>query len=569
MKLRTSFFNIHVLKKNLTRFAPLWVLYAVGEVLGLMPLDLGEAAYRIVDDLSYIMGPVSICHAGYALLVAACLFGDLFDSRLCNGLHAMPMRREGWLLTNLVSGLVFALIPALVGGGFAAVVLREYWWIALAWQLVSLLQFVFFFGVAVFSAMCAGKRIGMIAIYAMVNFFSVLIFWVAYMLYEPLLPGVVFSEAWYELFSPLVTMVGSMYYDIDINWSEISTKVVFNGYIPESWYYLFICAGVGVVFMVLSWLLYRKRHLETAGDFISFRPMRMVFLIVYTIAAGVLVYAFGDFVGLYKDYGFLTVGILIGFFTGWMLLERTVKIFTKKVFAGFAVFAILFAASLGITAWDPMHMVTYVPETEKIANVCLFQLRDTFLYYSGTHSGGWYITDPAEIAKVQTLHKQMLETPADPDGEILNMELRYELENGSYVYRSYDVPAESPVAEDLRLFMSDPRAVFGVEDLQQIRDNLLQMNIYLHGGDKMLEITDRDQMEALLDAILADCRTGAMAQNGNFHRYQEQIANVDVTWKVPNAEGVNVDPNGARGEFLQIFEGCVNTAAFLETLDEN
>ena len=569
MKLRTSFFNIHVLKKNLTRFAPLWVLYAVGEVLGLMTLDLGEAAYRIVDDLSYIMGPVSICHAGYALLVAACLFGDLFDSRLCNGLHAMPMRREGWLLTNLVSGLVFALIPALVGGGFAAVVLREYWWIALAWQLVSLLQFVFFFGVAVFSAMCAGKRIGMIAIYAMVNFFSMLVFWVADMLYEPLLPGVVFSEDWYELFSPLVTMVGSMYYDIDINWSEISTKVVFNGYIPESWYYLFICAGVGVVFMVLSWLLYRKRHLETAGDFISFRPMRMVFLIVYTIAAGVLVYAFGDFVGLYKDYGFLTVGILIGFFTGWMLLERTIKIFTKKVFAGFAVFAILFAASLGITAWDPMHMVTYVPETEKIANVCLFQLSDTFLYYSGTHSGGWYITDPAEIAKVQTLHKQMLETPADPDGEILNMELRYELENGSYVYRSYDVPAESPVAEDLRLFMSDPRAVFGVEDLQQIRDNLLQMNIYLHGGDKMLEITDRDQMEALLDAILADCRTGAMAQNGNFHRYQEQIANVDVTWKVPNGEGVNVDPNGARGEYLQIFEDCVNTVAFLESLEKN
>jgi len=569
MKLRTSFFNIHVLKKNLTRFAPLWVLYAVGEVLGIMTLDLGEAAYRIVDDLSYIMGPVSICHAGYALLVAACLFGDLFDSRLCNGLHAMPMRREGWLLTNLVSGLVFALIPALVGGGFAAVVLREYWWIALAWQLVSLLQFVFFFGVAVFSAMCAGKRIGMIAVYAMVNFFSVLVFWVADMLYEPLLPGVVFSEAWYERFSPLVTMAGSMYYDIDINWSEISTKVVFNGYIPESWYYLFICAGVGVVFMVLSWLLYRKRHLETAGDFISFRPMRMVFLIVYTIAAGVLVYAFGDFVGLYKDYGFLTVGILIGFFTGWMLLERTIKIFTKKVFAGFAAFAILFAASLGITAWDPMHMVTYVPETEKIANVCLFQLSDTFLYYSGTHSGGWYIKEPEEIAKVQTLHKQMLETPADPDGEILNMELRYELENGSYVYRSYDVPAESPVAEDLRLFMSDPRAVFGVEDLQQVRDNLLQMNIYLHGGDKLLEITDRDRMEALLDAVLADCRTGTMAQNGNFHRYQEQIANVDVTWKVPNGEGVNVDPNGARGEFLQIFEGCVNTAAFLETLDEN
>ena len=35
MKLRTSFFNFRVMLKNITRFAPLWVLYAVGEVLGL------------------------------------------------------------------------------------------------------------------------------------------------------------------------------------------------------------------------------------------------------------------------------------------------------------------------------------------------------------------------------------------------------------------------------------------------------------------------------------------------------------------------------------------------------
>lgn len=567
MKLRTSFFNFGVLRKNLSRFAPLWILYAVGEVLGFMTLDLGEATYRLVDDLGYIMGPISIFHAGYALLVAACLFGDLFDSRLCNGLHAMPMRREGWLLTNLVSGLVFALIPALVGGGFAAIVLEEYWWIAVAWQLVSLLQFVFFFGVAVFSAMCAGKRIGMIAIYAMVNFFSVLVFWVADTIYEPLLPGVVFSEAWYQRFSPLVTMAGSMYYDIDITWSEISTKVVFNGYIPESWYYLFVCAGAGVVFTALSWLLYRSRHLETAGDFISFRPMRMVFLIVYTITAATLLYAFGDFLGRYTDYGFLVVGILIGFFTGWMLLERTLKIFTKKVLAGFAAFAILFAASLGITAWDPMQIVSYVPDTEKVANVCLYQLSDTFIYGSGDLTGGWYITDPAEIAEVQALHRQMLEVPEDPNGEILNMELRYQLNNGSYVYRSYDVPAESPVAEDLRLFLSDPRAVFATADWQQVKDNLLQINIYFYGGDKLLEITDRDRMEAFLDAALADCRAGTMAQHSYLHRYQEQIASVDVVWKMTDAEGINVDPNGARGEHLQIFEDCLHTAAFLESLE--
>ena len=51
MKSRTSFFNVTVLRKNLTRFAPLWALFAVAEVLGLLTLDLGSA--RIVaNDMS-------------------------------------------------------------------------------------------------------------------------------------------------------------------------------------------------------------------------------------------------------------------------------------------------------------------------------------------------------------------------------------------------------------------------------------------------------------------------------------------------------------------------------------
>ena len=83
MKSRTSFFNPVVLRKNLTRFAPLWVLYAVAEVLALLTLDL-DSERIIANDLNYVMGPVAMFHMVYALITAACLFGDLFDSRLCN-----------------------------------------------------------------------------------------------------------------------------------------------------------------------------------------------------------------------------------------------------------------------------------------------------------------------------------------------------------------------------------------------------------------------------------------------------------------------------------------------------
>ena len=353
MKLRTSFFNSRVLLKNLTRFAPVWVLFTVGEVLALLSLNLFNEVHYIVDDMRYIMGPTAIFHAGYALVVAACLFGDLFDSRMCNGLHAMPMRREGWLITNLLSGLVFALIPALVGGALAAVALKHYWWIALVWQSISLLQFVFFFGVAVFSAMCAGKRLGMVAVFAIINFLSMLIYWLATTVYEPLLPGVILSDYWFTQLCPLVRIMGDTYFEMNITQNAGS----FAGFLPDAWIYLLVCAGVGVVFTVLSFLLYRKRRLETAGDFISFRPMGVFFLLTYTLAMGAFLYVFGELFGLYKDYGFLVVGILIGFFTGWMLLERTVKIFTKKVLLSFAAFAVVFAASLGVTAWDPLGII--------------------------------------------------------------------------------------------------------------------------------------------------------------------------------------------------------------------
>lgn len=567
MKLKTSYFNIRVLLKNLSRFAPVWILYSVAEVLGLLSLDLANS-YRIVDDLSYIMGPISIFHGIYAMVVASCLFGDLFDSRICNGLHAMPMRREGWLITNLLSGLVFALIPALVGGGFAAFVLKEYWWIALVWQAVSLLQFVFFFGVAVFSAMCAGKRLGMIAIYAIFNFLSMLIFWIATMIYEPMLPGVMLSDDWFTLFCPVVSMVGDTYFDINITYTETSTTAVFEGYNPEAWIYLLICTGIGLVFTILAWLLYRKRHLETAGDFISFRPMRLFFLLAYTFAAGAFVYSFGDLFGIAKSYGFLVVGILIGFFTGWMLLERTVKIFTKKVLLGFVAFAVLFAASLGIAAWDPLGIASYVPEPEKVESACMYLQQDRFHYESNDLAKSWYVTDPAEIARIGQLHGQMTEAQEQTEGEFVTVYVRYDLKNGFHVYRSYQVPTQTQLSEELGVYFSDLRSVLGTGDMEKVKDNLLWANIYLMGGDVRYELTDPQQLQQLFAAMEADSAAGKLAQHDYFHVGQEYVAGIDLTWE-RTLKGRSDDVvKESYSIYLSIYEDCQHIRAFWETLDE-
>lgn len=564
MKLRTSYFNLRVLLKNLTRFAPLWVLYAVGELLGLMSLDLENEAAQLANDLNYLMGPVSIFHLVYALLVAACLFGDLFDSRMCNGLHAMPMRREGWLLTNLVSGLVFALIPALVGGGVAALFLAEYWWIALIWQGTSLLQFMFFFGLAVFCAMCAGKRIGMIAMYGILNFLSMLVFWVVTVLYEPLLPGVKVSDYWFAKLCPVVSMAGSMYLDY---YYDCILGGTFRGFVAESFSYLGICATVGVVFMILAWLLYRKRPLEKAGDFIAFHPMGIFFLLSYTFALGVLLYSFGDLLGIYQHYGFLAVGILIGWFTGWMLLERTVKIFTKKVLTGLVVFCLIFTGSLGLTLLDPLDIVSYIPENEEISSANLYLQSDVYYYDTVDGWEGWQITDPEEITWIQQLHAEMLETEIDHNSEAITVYIRYEMKNGNYINRTYHISAENQVTQGLKRFFSDPRAVLNVGDFQQVKDNMRDITVYTLGGDKYLVLNSDTEMQVLLDAIEADCNAGTMAQHDYFHSHCEYVAGVDICWNDVYQIGEIGDISGIRGEHIVIYEDCLNTIAVLESLD--
>ena len=566
MKLRTSFFNGAVLRKNLIRFAPVWALCAVAEVLGLMTMNLQNAG-GAADDLAQIMGPVGIAHGIYALIVAACLFGDLFDSRLCNGLHAMPMRREGWLLTNLLSGLAFALIPAVVGGTVAAIAFGEFFWMALLWQASSLLQFVFFFGLAVYSAMCAGKRIGMIAIYVLLNFLSMLIYWVADRVFAPLLPGVILSADWFELFCPMVSMAGDSY--VDFYYDKILGGF-FKGFVTRDWYYLYICAGIGLLFLVLAWLLYRRRHLETAGDFISFRPMRVFFLLAYTFAAGVLVYSSAElFFGTYREYGFLAVGILMGWFTGWMLLERTVRIFTKKMLLSFLVFVLLFAGSIGLTVLDPAGIAAYIPETGKIKNACIYADNDTYYYAADRGWSGWYITDPAEIRQVQQLHRQMIETGEEERIETIAVNVRYELESGIRVCRKYQIPAGSKTAEDVKWMLSDMRAVFSAEDTQAIWDTVDYVHIYRLGeshGNSDLEIKDPQQKQALLKAIQADCAAGNFAQHDYFHLECEQVSALDITWEATWDSG---KAKGTRSEYLAIYADCTNVIAFLETLEEN
>ena len=91
MRSRTSCFNQTVFKKNLLRFAPVWGVYTLCLVVGIL-LIYGNGgvnkrfyfAYHMADMVA-IMAVVNLI---YAPIVAQLLFGDLYSSRMCNMMHA-------------------------------------------------------------------------------------------------------------------------------------------------------------------------------------------------------------------------------------------------------------------------------------------------------------------------------------------------------------------------------------------------------------------------------------------------------------------------------------------------
>jgi hypothetical protein len=101
MKSRISFFDKTVIRKDITRFLPLWLVYFIGGTLVMLVSTIESRPESLARSLGTYIGLFGIINLVYALLAAQLLFGDLYNFRLCNALHAMPLRRETWFFSHV------------------------------------------------------------------------------------------------------------------------------------------------------------------------------------------------------------------------------------------------------------------------------------------------------------------------------------------------------------------------------------------------------------------------------------------------------------------------------------
>lgn len=543
MKLRASFFNPRALGKDITRFSPAWALYSV--VLALTFLIIRNSSAYMARNLTDAYMALAWFNFFYAPICALLLFGDLLNPRMCNALHALPMRREGWFLTHCAAGILFALVPNGLFSLICSLFIAPHGAVAGIFFAIAMLQFLFFFGAAVLSILCVGSRFAAAVVYAIINFLPILIYVLLYNHYVPLLYGLTLDpEAFWHL-CPMYAFSDAEYVSFYVSNYGYSGNISSIAY--EDWRYLLIAAGVGLVFLVAAVLLYRRRKLESAGDFVAFKPLGPVFLVLYTAGVGTFLYTFGNELLNEYEYLLLAIGLIVGYFTGRMLLDRTVKVFHKRSLFGFVIITVVLALTMLITWMDPMGVVLNIPQPEAVKSVSITTSSLDYQYRNGEQTE---FTDADTIQKILAVHRYQAHTRNDGNRS-LEVEIRYTLKDGTTLLRLYPMDVSGEQAQSLKDILSSWQYVFRTRDWESFKNSVSYIRL-----DDGYEHSDPEMLENILQALYLDCQDGSLVQDWNYHQGDGARYWVGISY---------LDPDGYHNYLdLTIFESCHSTVAVLE-----
>ncbi len=408
--------------KNLKRFWPIWGSYLAMWFV-IMPMVLLIEPYNSFDEIVYsyaIYGVVIgfIC----AAICAMALYSYMYSSKSAGMFHALPMTRESMFITNYLSGLAYMFIPNIiiilitipVGALRGDLDITS----VITWLCVVSGTEFFFFSFATFCAQFTGALVVMPVFYLIWNFVAYVLELVIKTMGELLIYGFRSSSTGSISFlSPIIYMMenyGTMYI-------HETKQTVFVGAEITIWYVI-----AGAVFAVLSLLLYRKRRVESAGDVVSVKKARPVFRWCVAICLALLLSLLVssifniDIDTTALAYPLMTVVLVITGFIGWfaaeMLLKKTFRVFNKKSFGTFGIFAVVVVLCMTATAFDMFGIESKIPDAEDI---------DYILIDSTEFSS------EEDIAAVMAYHQSLL----DAKNELLEIDRSSE-------YNTYFYPEE-------------------------------------------------------------------------------------------------------------------------------
>lgn len=475
MAFGTSCFNGTLYRKSLARFWPLWGLWGlIWMFMGPLRMlndyfealrwngSMSEAQSNIYTDarrLGELLTPGVWLACIFGVLAAMAVFGYLYSTRSACMMHALPLRRESLFTTQYLAGLSFLLLP-LVAVGVVTLAAELILIPANSWAstvptlgiflLVQAGVCIFFFSFASFCAMFTGHILALPAFYLIFNGLVYVVYYLVTMLLRQFFYG--YSASYYNFWVTCCTPVYALSEACRWELTSFSDRTM----TVENWNLasptmVAVYAGVGVLFALVALSVYRRRHVESAGDVVSVKLVRPVFKYGVALCAGLCLGVFtANFFNWRNDppTGLIVCVLLwtaVGYFIAEMLLQKSFRVWKawKGGVSAVAVMALLCA----VCVFDLFGVEKRVPSVDSVEKVYFYgdigyPYDDGRLHFDNT-------SDPQLIEMVTQLHQKAVEEKGRDEqvggDDYISFEIVYTLKNGSTINRQY---SSVPVYED-------------------------------------------------------------------------------------------------------------------------
>ena len=467
MRSGTSLFNKTIFVKNLTRMWPVWALFSIGGLITAFASftstfmntgDMYSISFLDSRGVYYNMVSAAIPMASLILsiVVFANVFSYMYTTRGAVFFHSLPVTRNTLFVSNFLSAYVMVVIPQLVGwfvftiltitkGAFdgkgALICLYAILAVSLLLSSISLL-----------CAQLTGRTSAMVLLNISANFFFAVAGAVIGCFYSGFLYGIK-SESLpgFNYLSPVVAIISK------ISTSDKSdfVQVTVDGKTEEIYKILDVTIenlsliGVyliaAVIMILISYFLYKARSSESATEVVAFKGVRPILLYSYafiaSITGAIILYQMLDYSGrsIYntvKIIFFIIFTTLIAYYVGRMIIERTVRVFTKKTTPGAVIFTALMIVLTIVLASDPTKKVLSVPDVEDIDFIMISTGSGEFLLEEGDEELMEYvIATQKKIAEIG----EKYEPSYNDDNYYYSLTFYYNLKNGKVETREYSM----------------------------------------------------------------------------------------------------------------------------------
>ena len=555
MKLKTSFFNPTLYRKNLTRFWPLWGLTsffgALIPISGIMmclngdlkttALEFKEVYYNAIV---YFAPVVLLC---YCILCAMAVWSYLYNARSVGMMHTLPISREGLFVTNFLSGLTMVAIPWAVTALFCVILSIVAKSFSAGPLFVTILcvagEGLFYFSSATAAAFITGNVFALPLLYFLFHFLAPLLEALIGTLSSNLIFGLshIYTGV-ADWLSPTVYIIKNVkinrtYTQIPVPGQPNITESVLASVTLEKGWLIAVYALVGLALLGVAYMLYRYRKSECAGEVIAMGWGRPVFR--YGIAAllalggGQLLYIiiFNSFDLDQDPYRILPlifcmlIAGLIGYYGASMLLAKTLRVF-KGSQRGAAIVAAGCVIACCVVGFDMLGVAKRVPSADSVKYVRLYAANNTYYLFPDEDADvleELRDVHKAIIAEKNYAQKMMNARTIEDSGDFekstyVTFRVTYLLKNGLNVDRNYFLyltkdRMEEPGTYDNALdrFINSTEMKLRRLRFDDPRFIIENGNINIQKRDDGFEFSSRELSEVLA-AIADDAKAGTWGQ---------------------------------------------------------